>query len=190
MLEHRCRVFTGCVGKKVLRKHSLRRKNMYPRESSTNEERESEPHFHSAWLENAHEPESSTEQNDSHIEAGHARVHVSNDDLDIATHPQLKDMCKILGLKVSGKKKDLTDRIRADRTGTTLSHVLGKGNTLGPCYDSVSLESGPSAVSAVGYPAVRGDNLQHSMLGIEDRIIQCTSTHCRKGCRMATNPGS
>jgi len=45
--------------------------------------------------------------------AEHARV--SNDDLDTATGAQLKETCKQLGLKVTGKKQELADRISAHR---------------------------------------------------------------------------
>ncbi len=117
-------------------------------------------------------------------------------DLHAATISQLKDICKKLCLNVSGKKQELVDRISAMRADTTLSHMLGQDYA--PCYDSLSLDL-PDAVpqcdfSAALYivmpssyepitpslirerfPQDHRELHQHSMLGIEDRIIQCES---------------
>lgn len=108
-------------------------------------------------------------------------------DLHAASKSHLKDICKELRLKSSGTKKELVDRISAMRA-TQLHDELSD--------DSLSLDSGPDAVpqcdfSAALYivmpssyepitPSLIRERFpqdlrelhQHSMLGIENRIIQ------------------
>ena len=119
----------------------------------------SDPPSPSGFFENDPEPESSTEDNDGRMDTEHALLHVANGDLDAAN---------------------------------------GVHDALGPGY-SASLDSGPDAVpqcdwSAALYivmpssyepitPSLIRERFpqdyrelhQHSMLGIEDRIIQCES---------------
>jgi hypothetical protein len=102
-------------------------------------------------------------------------------DLHAALKPQLEDICKKLRLKSSGTKKELVDRIRAMRAAQSHDE---------PCYDSLSLDSGPDFSAALyivmpssyepitpslireRFPQDHRELHQHSMLGIEHRIIQ------------------
>jgi hypothetical protein len=118
-----------------------------------------------------------------------------DDDLHAATFSQLKDICKKLCLKSSGTKKQLVDRISAKRVETR-SHMLGQDDA--PCYDSHSLylhdavpqcdfsaalyivmpslyEPITPSLIRERFPQDHRELHQHSMLGIEDRIIQCES---------------